>query len=64
MVECLIDHQHAGSLACRLFLLSDQLQRTRRRLDAYFEDPNSIPIIRKEISDASRNVIQLQEMLS
>jgi len=45
----------------RLFLLSDQLQRTRKRLDAYFEDPNSIPIIRKEISDASRNVIQLED---
>lgn len=48
----------------RIFSLQDTLTTTRVLINNYEKDPNSLPKIRKLLSDASKDVILLSEILS
>eukprot|EP01052_Picozoa_sp_SAG31_P042130 SAG31_NODE_6592_length_1959_cov_1.082796_2_plen_405_part_00 len=47
----------------RAFILSDTLNRTRMAIDDHASDPNSIPLIRRTLSETSRHIVMLQETL-
>jgi WD repeat-containing protein 35 len=47
----------------RTFVLGDTLNQTRHRIENRNADPNAIPIIRKQLSETSRNIVMLLEIL-
>eukprot|EP00793_Prasinoderma_coloniale_P005699 PRCOL_00004173-RA len=51
------------NLFSRLFIVDDTLKTTRKMINEYERDPNSIPRIRRTISETSKDIILLEEIL-
>ena len=51
------------TLFSRLFIVDDTLKTTRKMINQYERDPNSIPRIRRTISETSKDIILLEEIL-
>ena len=47
----------------RLFIVSDTLKNTRVMISSYEKDPNSIPRIRRTLSETAKDIILLEEIL-